>query len=150
MSAESEYRVDIKPYEQLTRDELHDIFMLRNIVFVVGQGITAEPEVDGRDPECEHAMLWEGDTLLGTARIFHRDDPQVVGRVAVLTSRQGEGLGSVLMEAVQEHIGESPAELHAQAHLEDWYTRLGWTRVGALFEEANIPHVMMEWRQPNK
>ena len=137
--------VDIKPYDELSRDELHDIFMLRNIVFVVGQGITAEPEVDGRDPECEHAMLWEGDRLLGTARIFHREDPQVVGRVAVLTDRQGEGLGTELMEAVQEHIGTARAELHAQAHLEEWYTRLGWERVGEPFEEADIPHVMMKW-----
>lgn len=145
MSAESNYRVEINAYEELTRDELHDVFMLRNIVFVVGQGITAEPEVDGRDPECEHAMLWDGDTLLGTARIFHRETPQVVGRVAVLTSRQGEGLGSILMEAVQAHIGEAAAELHAQAHLEDWYTRLGWKRAGDVFEEAEIPHVMMTW-----
>jgi predicted GNAT family N-acyltransferase len=147
MSAASEYRVEIKPYEALTRDELHDIFMLRNVVFVVGQGITAEPEVDGRDPECEHAMLWEDDTLLGTARIFHREEPKVVGRVAVLTSRQGQGLGSILMEAVQAHIGEASAELHAQAHLEDWYTQLGWVRVGEIFEEAEIPHVMMQWGQ---
>jgi ElaA protein len=139
------FRIDIKPYEELTRDELHDVLMLRNIVFVVGQGITSEPEVDGRDPECEHAMMWEGDTLVGTARIFHRQDPQVIGRVAVLTDRQGEGLGTDLMRAVQQHIGESHAELHAQAHLEAWYTRLGWVRVGDVFEEANIPHVMMRW-----
>jgi ElaA protein len=139
------FRIDIKPYEALTRDELHDVLMLRNIVFVVGQGITSEPEVDGRDPECEHAMMWEGDTLVGTARIFHREDPQVVGRVAVLTTLQGQGLGTELMEAVQDHLGEAHAELHAQAHLEDWYTRLGWVRVGDVFEEANIPHVMMRW-----
>ena len=63
------------------------------------------------------------------AHLSPRGQPQVVGRVAVLTSRQGEGLGSILMEAVQAHLGEpQPAELHAQAHLEAWYTR---TRVDA-------------------
>ena len=33
--------------------------------------------------------------------------------------------------------------LHAQAHLEAWYTGLGWTRVGEVYEEAEIPHVTM-------
>lgn len=138
-------RVEIKAYHELTRDELHDLFMLRNVVFVVGQKITAEPEVDGRDPECAHAMLWEGRELVGCARIFVDEQPVVVGRVAVLTSRQGEGLGTELMRAIQQELGSTPSELHAQAHLEAWYARLGWERVGPVFEEAEIPHVMMRW-----
>jgi predicted GNAT family N-acyltransferase len=30
--------------------------------------------------------------------------------------------------------------MHAQAHLESWYTRMGWTAVGEGFVEAEIPH----------
>ncbi len=140
-----ELRCVIKPYEALTRDELHDIFWLRNVVFVVGQEITAEPEIDGRDPECAHAMLWRGEELIGTARIFADAAPMVVGRVAVRTDLQRGGYGTVMMEHVQRWIGERAAELHAQAHLEAWYARLGWRRVGEVFMEAKIPHVMMEW-----
>ncbi len=137
--------VIIKHYDQLTKDELYRIVVLRNLVFVVGQGITVEPEVDGRDPECAHAMLWEDGELVGTARLFVDEEPVVVGRVAVHPDRQRQGLGSVLMEAVQEYLGARSAELHAQAHLEAWYARLGWTRTGEPFEEAEIPHVMMCW-----
>ena len=92
-------RAEIKAFDELSLKELHDIFWLRNVVFVVGQKITAEPEVDGADPECEHAMLWMEDRLVGTARIFHKRDPIIVGRVAVHTELQGHGLGTVLMEA---------------------------------------------------
>lgn len=136
---------EIKPFEALTLRELHDIFWLRNVVFVVGQQITAEPEVDGRDPECEHALYYVGERLVGTARVFHRARPQVVGRVAVHPDAQGEGHGTRMMEHIQAHLGDAPAELHAQAHLEAWYTRLGWRRVGDVFVEAEIPHVMMVW-----
>ena len=123
--------------------QLHDIFWLRSVVFVVGQKITSEPEVDGLDPECDHALLWEDDRLVGTARIFSKQRPVVVGRVAVHPEHQSKGLGTKLMLAIQEHLGHLPCELHAQAHLERWYTQLGWRREGEVFVEAEIEHVMM-------
>ncbi|QDG53999.1 GNAT family N-acetyltransferase [Persicimonas caeni] len=138
-------QIDIKHYRDLTKDELYAIMVLRDLVFVVGQKITAVPEVDGRDPECEHAMLYDGEQLIGTARLFAGEDPVVVGRVAIHPERQRQGLGSVLMRAVQEHLGARHAELHAQAHLEEWYASLGWERFGEPFDEAEIPHVMMRW-----
>lgn len=140
---DEDVRFEYMRYEELDLRRLHDVFWLRNVVFVVGQKITSEPEVDGRDPECSHAMLWLGDRLIGTARVFDAEDPVVVGRVAVLPELQRGGWGTTLMEHVQEAIAGERAELHAQAHLEAWYTRLGWARVGEVFYEAEIPHVMM-------
>lgn len=139
------YHVEIKHYRDLTKDELYAIMVLRDRVFVVGQKITAVPEVDGRDPECEHAMLLDDRELVGTARLFGDRDPVVVGRVAIHPDRQRQGLGRVLMRAVQSHLGDRSAELHAQAHLEAWYAGLGWVRFGEPFDEAEIPHVMMRW-----
>ncbi|MFN3199093.1 MAG: GNAT family N-acetyltransferase [Bradymonadia bacterium] len=133
----------LTPWADLSKDDLYAILHLRDLVFVVGQGITSEPEVDGRDPECAHAMLWHGELLIGTARVFTEQSPQVVGRVAVHPERQRGGYGTWLMEQVQEAMGDVSAELHAQAHLEAWYARLGWRREGDVFYEAEIPHVMM-------
>lgn len=142
--------IDITHYRDLTRDELYNILALRDLVFVVGQKITAEPEVDGRDPECAHVMLWQHDSkpsprLIGTARIFVDKLPRVIGRVAVHPDFQGHGLGTRLMQAAQDSLGRHPAELHAQAHLEPWYQGLGWRRVGKPFVEADIPHIMMRF-----
>lgn len=135
--------VDIKHFDQLTTRELYDVLWLRDLVFVVGQKITSEPEVDGLDPECHHAMLRRDHRVIGTARIFASRNPIVVGRVAVHGDFQKQGLGTELMRQVQQWIGNRPAELHAQAHLEPWYTTLGWRRVGDVFIEAEIPHVTM-------
>ena len=138
-------KIDIKPYDELTRDELHDVFRLRCDVFVVGQEITAEPEIDGRDPACHHAMVWDGGELVGTLRIFADEEPLVIGRVAVARDRQREGVGTRMMEEVQQWLGDRPAELHAQQYLEEWYASLGWERFGEAFVEAEIPHVHMRW-----
>lgn len=135
----------IKPFAELTLMELYEIMCLRDIVFVVGQKITSEPEVDGRDPECWHAMLRQHGKLVGTARAFANESPKIVGRVAIHPELQGTGLGTVMMRHVQGWLGDTHAELHAQAHLERWYTSLGWVRFGDVFEEAEIPHVMMRW-----
>lgn len=138
-------RFELKHFRDLTIYEVHDIFHLRDVVFVVGQKITAVSEIDGEDPKCHHAMLWAGPRLVGTARVFADLDPMVVGRVAVHIEMQRSGLGTTLMKEIQAWLGEHPAELHAQAHLENWYSGLGWKRVGDVFMEADIPHVHMRW-----
>ena len=116
---------------------------LRNEVFVFGQKITSEPEVDGRDPECVHVMGWDGAQLVATARLFFDHDPVKIGRIAVHLDRQREGLGTELMEYVHGVLGARPGEMSAQAYLQGWYERLGWTRVSEIYDEAGIEHVRM-------
>lgn len=138
------HRFDFKRFHELTLDELYEIMWLRNIVFVVGQKITSEPEIDGFDRECVHAMLQVDGRLVGTARIFAGSSPMKVGRVAVHTDEQGKGYGTILMRHIQDEIlAEHEALLYAQAHLEPWYTSLGWVREGDVFVEAEIDHVAM-------
>lgn len=141
------WRVELKDFQRLSLQELYDLLVLRNLVFVVGQKITSEPEADGLDNQCAHALLYAGDELIATARIFTHRSPLIVGRVAVHPDHQRTGVGSGMMEHIQRFIGARPAELHAQAHLEAWYTRLGWTRAGDVFMEADIPHVTMTLNQ---
>ena len=136
-------RFDHRPFEKLTLRELHDVLWLRNEVFVFGQRFTAEPEVDGRDPECVHVMGWDGARLVATARLFVDKDPVKVGRIAVHNDLQGRGLGTDLMRYVHGLLGDRPAAMSAQAHLERWYGSLGWERVGEVYEEAEIPHLRM-------
>ncbi len=136
-------RVVAKQFQELTLLELHNLYYLRNVVFVVGQRITAVPEIDDLDPHSHHFLGTLDGELVATARAFRQGDVWVVGRVAVATDRQGEGLGTDLMQQVADWLGDRPAELHAQAHLEGWYASLGWRRVGEIYEEAEIPHVTM-------
>lgn len=136
---------DLKHFDELSAREVYDLMHLRDLVFVVGQKITAVAEVDGLDPECAHARAFIDGALVGTARVFVDEDPLIVGRVAVHPDHQRTGVGSKMMRFVQDWLGDRAAELHAQAYLEGWYASLGWERFGDEFEEAEIPHVMMRW-----
>jgi ElaA protein len=135
------------PFDALTTHDLYAALALRDRVFVVQQQITCVAEVDGEDPHCTFALLWDeahtSRALVGTARLFEAQDPVVVGRVAVDTARQRAGLGTALMGFVNAYLGARPAELHAQAHLRAWYEGLGWRAVGPTYLEAEIPHVTM-------
>jgi ElaA protein len=133
-----------KAFADLTLLELYELLVLRDLVFVVGQKITAEPEVDGHDPECVHVLgRDETGALVATARLFLGKTPVKVGRVAVRTDLQRLGLGRELMRHVHEILGDRPGAMSAQAHLGPWYTSLGWRQIGAVYPEAEIPHIRM-------
>jgi ElaA protein len=130
-----------RAFEDLTLMEFHDLVRLREEVFVVGQRITAEPEIDGLDPAALHVLGIDGQgRLVATARLLAQEDPVRVGRVAVHPAFQRQGVGTSLMEVVHALLGDRSATMSAQAHLVPWYERLGWTPRSEPYEEAGIPH----------
>ncbi len=40
-------------------------------------------------------------------------------------------------------LGQRAAAMSAQAHLLNWYQRLGWVPQGEIYDEAGIPHILM-------
>ncbi len=133
-----------KPFGDLTLLELHDLLWLRNEVFVVGQQITSEPEVDGLDPLCTHVLGRDANgVMVGTARLFMAVDPIKVGRIAVSRDLQRTGVGTQLMHYVHAVIGDRPAAMSAQQYLQAWYGGLGWIADSGVYDEAGIPHVHM-------
>lgn len=133
-----------KPFDELTLRELYALLWLRDEVFVVGQKITAESEVDGEDPECTHVLGRDADgKIVATARLFLGKSPVKVGRVAVHPRLQGQSVGTQLMRYVNDLIGDRPSAMSAQAHLERFYGLVGWRRIGDVYSEAEIDHVQM-------
>ncbi len=139
-----------RPFDKLSLMELHDLLWLRNEVFVFGQKITEESEVDGLDPECVHVIgrLRHDGKVVATARIFIDEVPMKVGRVAVDMKLQRSGVGSQLMRYVHEVIGDRDAVLSAQDYLRGWYESLGWVTDSDVYDEAGIPHVHMHRDRP--
>ena len=134
----------------LSAADLHACLKLRGEVFVVQQQICAVPDVDELDPQCCHAMLRVGSELVATARLLPLEPGAIVkvGRVAVAVDHQRQGQGTALMQAVQQWIGNvhgRSGKMSAQAHLEPWYTRLGWQREGEVYQEAGIAHLQMTY-----
>ncbi len=133
------------PFDQLSLSDLYQLLWLRDEVFVVGQKITAEPEVDGLDPQAIHVLGRHepAGRVLVTARLFVSDDKVKVGRVAVHPDLQRQGLGTQLMHYVHEIMQDRRGEMSAQAHLQPWYGSLGWQADGPVYLEAELPHVHM-------
>jgi predicted GNAT family N-acyltransferase len=119
---------------------------LRTRVFVGEQGVPAELEIDGRDPDAAHVVLQRDGQVIGTARIFDTGESAVVGRVAVAPELRGQGLGAVVMDIAERWAGDQGlrvVELHAQQAVIGFYERLGYTGVGDIYFEAGIPHLTM-------
>lgn len=140
-------------FEDLSVHELHAILKLRVDVFVVEQACPYA-EIDGADPAAEHLLasgpLGAGAPLLATLRIFAPESgrPARVGRVAVAPAARGSGLGQRIMEAAVARLttrhGGPPIAVSAQAHLERFYTELGFRRMGPNHDIDGIPHLDMQ------
>lgn len=133
----------------------YGLAQLRCEVFVMGQGITSEPELDGRDLEPETVSYWIADETgrpIATLRTPVDDAGSggiAIGRVATAASHRGRGLAGTLLRAViADHPGQT-LTMHAQAHLRDWYARFGFLPVGPSFQEAGIEHLPLR-REPGQ
>lgn len=113
---------------------------IRCTVFIEEQRVPQEEEWDGRDPECQHFIATLDGQPVGTARLLPDGH---IGRVAVLSSARGSGIGYQLMEAAVQaarEAGHAKVELSAQLHALAFYERLGFEAYGEVFMDAGIPH----------
>ncbi|MGO2007556.1 GNAT family N-acetyltransferase [Vreelandella alkaliphila] len=113
---------------------------IRRVVFIEEQSVPQEEEWDGRDEECSHFIAYLEDQPVGTARLLPDGH---IGRVAVLDSARGAGIGYQLMEAAIQaarEAGHPHVALSAQLHALAFYQRLGFVAHGGTFMDAGIPH----------
>ncbi len=136
---------------ELSVTELHDLLRLRQEAFVVEQAC-AFAEIDGIDPQCVHVLGFSVATkeLLTCARLVPpglRFDEPSIGRVVTKKAVRGSGLGGRLVResvgAIRAFYGPVTLALSAQLHLKQFYADLGFTAVDELYEEDDIPHVVM-------
>lgn len=129
--------------------ETHDreLYAIRRTVFVEEQGVPEDMERDPFDTECWHVLArnTQGHPI-GTGRLLHDGH---IGRVAVLKSWRGKGIGRALMLSLIElsrQKGFSEVRLNAQTRVLNFYRALGFEPCGEEFLEAGIPHRRMRLR----
>ncbi len=146
-----------KPFNDLTNEELYEIFRLRISVFVVEQNCPYQ-DADGKDQKSLHIMGYapspalplQGRELTAYARIVL---PGVsykevsIGRVVTSQKARRTGVGKILMEKTMEYIkkefGKAPIRIGAQAYLQKFYEDFGFVREGNEYLEDGIPHIIM-------
>ena len=139
----------VKPFDDLSGREVHDIMRLRVDVFVVEQRCVY-PEIDGQDPLALHVMgISQNGPLAAYARILppHGSEPPHIGRVIVDPAFRGNHLGRHLMHhalhAVELLYGSRRSALAAQAYLVGFYGSFGYVATGKAYLWDGIPHVDM-------
>lgn len=117
---------------------------LRYEVFVIEQLVPVELEWDEMDAVCLHAVVYdEQGQAIGTGRLLPDGH---IGRMAVIKSARGKGIGSAILRSLMLHAkerGDQAVLLNAQTHAEPFYRRHGFLREGVEFMEAGIPHIQM-------
>ncbi|MGC1497605.1 MAG: GNAT family N-acetyltransferase [Sulfitobacter sp.] len=127
--------------------QTHDIdacLALRRIVFIDEQNVPEADELDGLDGRCLHLMATDDATPVGTARIYIQNSVAKIGRVCVLKSHRGTGLGAALINAAldlaRSQDGVRTAKLGAQVHATAFYQALGFAETGPIYKDAGIDH----------
>lgn len=125
-----------------------DAQAVRHAVFVAEQGIPADLERDLADAGCIHVLARDGvGQALGTGRLLPQPDGVLkLGRLAVLASQRGRGVGQALLDALLKAAraqGSREVVLHAQQSAASFYLAAGFQPRGEAFMEAGIPHQEM-------
>ncbi len=117
---------------------------IRRAVFIEEQNVPEAEEIDNLDAEALHVLAHDDGRPVATARLFIKGDTGKIGRVAVLKSHRGTGLGAQIMRAsldiLKAQPGVSKAFLSAQTQVIGFYETLGFTAHGPEYLDANIPH----------
>ena len=139
--------------KNLDTKQLYSILSLRQEVFVVEQNCPYL-DTDGFDFDCFHLLgLSDNDALVAYARVFPpslHDINEIriyIGRVIVKQEYRNLKVGHILMQKchgfASQEFCQAHFALHAQAHLQVFYSRLGYQPKGDLFDEDGIPHILM-------
>ena len=140
---------DIRVSKTSDRGDLETCLAIRREVFVQGQNVPVEIEIDGLDPDCTHFLARVDGDPVGTARLREVGGEAKAERVAVLEAWRGYGIGRRLMEAVEEEArtgGLPGMVLNAQVSVIRFYEGLHYQAEGDVFLEAGIEHRTMRKR----
>lgn len=119
---------------------------IRQQVFIEEQRVPEDMEWDAQDESATHFLMFYQQEPVATARLLNDGH---IGRVAVLESQRGKGLGADLMRHVVAHAraqGVQELRLSAQIQAADFYRKLGFSVCSNEYMDAGIPHQDMCWQ----
>lgn len=136
----------------VTPADLADHQAIRHEVFVREQSVFADSDLDEHDRRDSTIRLvgYCDGVAAGTVRLFRLDGPGGLwqgDRLAVLPQFRAHGLGAPLVRcavATAGRHGGTGMVAHVQLANVTFFTRLGWTAVGAGETYVGLPHQRMQ------
>ena len=137
----------IKHFDELSAQELFEIYRSRVAVFVVEQNCPYQ-EVDEADRHAYHITLREDGELVAYLRVVEQNvlrEEITIGRVLSLKRRKGYA-SRLLAEGIrvaEECLNADKIVIEAQVYAMPLYEKAGFVPVSEEFLEDGIPHVRM-------
>jgi ElaA protein len=140
-----------KTFQELTKDELYELFFLRQTVFIVEQN-SAYLDADYKDQDSLHLLGKIDNKLAAYARVLPKDlaYPNAVslGRVVTANFARKKGLGKELIQQILSYFEKTnntlPIIISAQQYLEHFYQSFGFQTISEPYDEDGIPHIKMK------
>jgi len=138
------------PFNELSLQQLYDIMVFRQEVFVVEQDCPYL-DADGKDQMAHHLMGYLDGQLVAYTRLLPKggsyENYISIGRVITAQSVRRDGYGKGLVKRSIQEIrtlyGAFDIKISAQCYLLKFYKELGFQPVGKEYLEDNIPHIAM-------
>jgi ElaA protein len=139
----------IKPFNELSLQELYLVLKLRSIVFVVEQNCVYQ-DIDGKDQKALHLIGEYNNEIVAYARLFKSGDyfeNASIGRVVIHPDARDKKFGHDMMRqaiaGLESHFNETKITISAQLYLQKFYESHGFVVQGETYLEDDIPHVEM-------
>lgn len=139
------------PFDELSAVELQNIYMARQLVFVLEQECVYL-DADGYDEGSFHLAAWsEAHRVpLAYARVLRPGlkyaEPSI-GRILTSAAARGSGLGRELVRRAIAHCEQAfpgcGIRISAQSRLVAFYVEVGFLPIGDPYLEDGIPHTEM-------
>lgn len=119
---------------------------IRDEVFVKEQGF--KDEFDEIDSYATTLVFYDEDKPIGVCRYFKdkAEGEYHIGRVAIIKSYRGKGLGAVIMKTAESEIkteGGTISLISAQLQARGFYEKQGYTAYGDTYFEEHCEHIQM-------
>lgn len=135
-----------KKYNNLTLDELEQIFRLRQSIFIIEQKSFFE-DIDGNDKNAIHIFKKEENEIWAYVRLLIYNDKIILGRVTVKRKNRKNGNGRLLLNEALSYINDyypnKNIEIVAMSYLKEFYKSLGFKTVSDVYYMDNHPHENM-------
>ena len=140
----------IKPFKELSAQELYEILRLRSEVFIVEQNCVYQ-DIDNKDQKALHVLGYYNEKLVAYCRLFDAGDyfdNASIGRVIVAQKFRDKKWGNNLMieaiAGINQYFGKSQITISAQMYLQKFYESHGFTKTSDMYLEDDIPHIEMK------
>ena len=132
----------------LSEEDIQHCMNIRFKVFVEGQHVPINEEVDGKDGKAFHYLLSVDENPAGVARVRCLDQHFKIERIGITDEYQGKGLGRNIMQFILADLMAlsmlNKVKLSSQTHAIAFYEKFGFAVCSDEYMDAGIPHKDMQ------